>query len=43
MKSLGEDLTEDDLTDMMLEADKNRDGVVDFEEFVNVIDRKTSR
>ena len=41
MKNLGEELTEDDLTDMMLEADKNGDGVVDFEEFVHVIDRKT--
>jgi len=40
MKNLGENLTEQDLNEMMLEADKNGDGVVDFDEFVEVVDTK---
>ena len=40
MKNLGENLTEDDLNEMMWEADKNGDGVVDFDEFVEVVDTK---
>jgi len=40
MKSLGEELSEQDLNEMMLIADINKDGVVDFDEFVLVIDRK---
>ncbi|ORX51967.1 EF-hand [Hesseltinella vesiculosa] len=33
MRRLGECLSEQDVDDMMLEADTNRDGYIDFEEF----------
>jgi Ca2+-binding EF-hand superfamily protein len=37
MGELGESLTQDDLRDMMTDADTNRDGFIDFEEFKNLI------
>ena len=40
MKNIGEDLSEQDLTDMILEADTNGDGLVDYEEFAELLSRK---
>ena len=40
MKSIGEDLTNNDLTDMIREADKNGDGVIDFQEFSSLLLKK---
>ena len=40
MKSIGEDLTDNDLTDMIREADKNGDGVIDFQEFSSLLLKK---
>lgn len=37
MKSLGEDLTEEEIQQMMREADKNGDGEIDYEEFVQLL------
>ena len=42
MKSIGEDLTEEDLTEMITEADKNGDGVIDFQEFVQMLSKTES-
>ena len=39
MKNIGEDLSEDDLTEMITEADKNGDGVIDFQEFAQMLSR----
>lgn len=39
MKNIGEDLSEDDLTEMITEADKNGDGVIDFQEFTQMLSR----
>ena len=40
MKNIGENLSEQDLTDMIEEADKNGDGMIDFEEFSSILARK---
>jgi len=40
MKNIGEDLTDQDLTDMIREADKNGDGVIDFQEFSLLLSKK---
>lgn len=37
MKSLGEDLTHEEIQQMMKEADKNGDGEIDYEEFVQLL------
>lgn len=37
MKSLGEDLTDEEIQQMMREADKNGDGEIDYEEFVQLL------
>ncbi|KAI8882162.1 EF-hand [Backusella circina FSU 941] len=37
MGELGESLTQEDLKDMMTDADINKDGFIDFEEFKNLI------
>ena len=39
MNSMGEDLTEDDVKAMMAEADGNKDGFIDFEEFRQIVQR----
>ena len=39
MKSIGEDLSEEDLTEMITEADKNGDGVIDFQEFAQMLSK----
>ena len=39
-KELGENLTEDELREMIFEANKkNRDGVVNMPEFMSILDR----
>lgn len=37
MKSLGEDLTEEEIHQMIREADTNGDGEIDYEEFVRML------
>lgn len=37
MASLGEEMTEDEIDDMMKAADSNNDGQVDYEEFKRVM------
>ncbi|CDF37480.1 Calmodulin [Chondrus crispus] len=37
MKSLGEDLTEEEIQQMIREADTNGDGEIDYEEFVRML------
>jgi len=39
MKSIGEELSEEDLTEMITEADKNGDGLIDFQEFAQMLSR----
>lgn len=39
MKAMGETLTQDELDEMMAEADENGDGQVDFEEFKRMINK----
>jgi calmodulin len=40
MKQLGEDLSEEQLNDMMREADSNGDGRIDFNEFCKMMGAK---
>ena len=37
MLSSGEDLTEQDIQEMVLEADTDGDGYIDYEEFVRIM------
>merc|ERR1711937_475688 len=37
MKNLGEDMSDHELADMMKEADLNGDGVLDYDEFLNIM------
>lgn len=37
MKSLGEDLTDEEITQMISEADTNGDGEIDYEEFCHML------
>jgi calmodulin len=37
MKSLGEDLSEEEIQQMILEADTNGDGEIDYDEFVRML------
>ena len=36
---LGEKYTDDDLRDMIKEADRDKDGVVSFDEFARILDK----
>ncbi|KAL6849764.1 hypothetical protein ACO1O0_009309 [Amphichorda felina] len=40
MKSLGEDLTEDEIDEMLKLADKDGDGTIDYEEFAEIMAQK---
>jgi Ca2+-binding EF-hand superfamily protein len=40
-QELGDDRTEEELLEMLMEADLNRDGVVDEDEFLKIIRRRT--
>ncbi|KAH8693870.1 putative calmodulin [Talaromyces proteolyticus] len=37
MKSIGENLTDEEIDDMIRQADANGDGTIDYEEFVNLL------
>merc|ERR1712000_752439 len=40
MKSLGENLTDAEIDEMIAEADKDRNGTIDYEEFVQLLSPK---
>ncbi|KIV93842.1 hypothetical protein PV10_05027 [Exophiala mesophila] len=40
MKSLGENLTDEEIDEMIREADKDRNGTIDYEEFVQLLSPK---
>jgi len=40
MRNIGENLSEDDLNEMISEADRNGDGLIDYQEFVGMLSKK---
>merc|ERR1712020_739070 len=42
MRSIGQNPTEDEILEMVMETDLNGDGTIDFQEFVDMMKRKSS-
>ena len=42
MRSIGQNPTEDEILELVMEADLNGDGTIDFNEFVTMMKRKSS-
>ena len=42
MRSIGQNPTEDEILEIVMESDLNGDGTIDFKEFVDMMQRKSS-
>ena len=42
MRSIGQNPTEDEILELVMESDLNGDGTIDFKEFVEMMSRKSS-
>ena len=42
MRSIGQNPTEDEILQMIIESDVNGDGTIDFEEFLEMMKKKSS-
>ena len=42
MRSIGQNPTEDEILEIVMESDLNGDGTIDFKEFVEMMQRKSS-
>ena len=42
MRSIGQNPTEDEVLELIMESDLNGDGTIDFHEFLNMMKRKSS-
>ena len=42
MRSIGQNPTEDEILEMVMETDLNGDGTIDFQEFVEMMKKKSS-
>lgn len=42
MRSIGQNPTEDEILEMVMESDLNGDGTIDFQEFLEMMKRKSS-
>ena len=42
MRSIGQNPTEDEVLELIMESDLNGDGTIDFKEFINMMRRKSS-
>ena len=42
MRSIGQNPTEDEILELVMEADLNGDGTIDFQEFIEMMKRKSS-
>ena len=42
MRSIGQNPTEDEILEMVMESDLNGDGTIDFDEFLEMMKRKSS-
>lgn len=42
MRSIGQNPTEDEVLELIMESDLNGDGTIDFDEFINMMKRKSS-
>ena len=42
MRSIGQNPTEDEVLELIMESDLNGDGTIDFKEFINMMRRKSA-
>ena len=42
MRSIGQNPTEDEILELVMESDLNGDGTIDFEEFVEMMKKKST-
>ena len=42
MRSIGQNPTEDEILELVMESDLNGDGTIDFKEFIEMMKRKSS-